>query len=118
MKLHPGYPIVTKGHKLTGVTPVAKTDQNSQVSHLSPNQEWCSQVSTSSIPRPKPTRPSYPNQIQPSKSQLIVWKVHVAHDREHGCQDSLYSAVVVQLYPYDGHLSVTKSLHFAQHTLS
>jgi hypothetical protein len=30
----PRIPMVTKGHKLTGVTPVAKTDQHSQTSHL------------------------------------------------------------------------------------
>jgi hypothetical protein len=29
---------IIKGHKLTGVTPVAKTDQRSQASHHEPNQ--------------------------------------------------------------------------------
>jgi hypothetical protein len=31
-----------------------------------------------------------------------VWKVHVAHDREHGYHDSLHSAEVAQLYPQVG----------------
>jgi hypothetical protein len=33
------------------------------------------------------------------KSQLIVGKVHVAHDPKHGYHDSLHSAEVAQLYP-------------------
>jgi hypothetical protein len=39
-----------------------------------------------------------PNQ----RSQLIMWKVHVAHDHEHGYHDSLHSAEVAQLYPQVG----------------
>ncbi len=31
-----------------------------------------------------------------------MWKVHVAHDREHGYHDSLHSAEVAQLYPQVG----------------
>jgi hypothetical protein len=31
-----------------------------------------------------------------------VWKVHVAHDREHSYHDSLHSAKVAQLYPQVG----------------
>jgi hypothetical protein len=31
-----------------------------------------------------------------------VWKVHVAHDREHGYHDSLHSAEVAHLYPQVG----------------
>jgi hypothetical protein len=31
-----------------------------------------------------------------------MWKVHVAHDREHGYHDSLYSIEVAQLYPQVG----------------
>jgi hypothetical protein len=31
-----------------------------------------------------------------------VWKVHVAHDREHGYHNSLHSADVAQLYPQVG----------------
>jgi hypothetical protein len=31
-----------------------------------------------------------------------VWKVHVAHDREHGYHDSLHSIEVAQLYPQVG----------------
>jgi hypothetical protein len=40
-----------------------------------------------------------PTQTIPTKkSQLIVWKVHVAHDREHVYHDNLHSAEVAQLY--------------------
>jgi hypothetical protein len=35
-------------------------------------------------------------------TQLIVWKVHVAHDREHDYHDSLHYAEVAQLYPQVG----------------
>jgi hypothetical protein len=38
-------------------------------------------------------------QVQHNQTQLIVWKVHVTHDREHDYHDSLYFAEVVQLYP-------------------
>jgi hypothetical protein len=31
-----------------------------------------------------------------------VWKVHIAHDREHGYHDSLHSAEIAQLYPHVG----------------
>jgi hypothetical protein len=31
-----------------------------------------------------------------------VWKVHVAHDHEHGYHDSLHSVEVAQLYPQVG----------------
>jgi hypothetical protein len=31
-----------------------------------------------------------------------MWKVHVAHDHEHGYHDSLHSAGVAQLYPQVG----------------
>jgi hypothetical protein len=70
MALDLGYPTVTQGHRLTDLTPIARTKQT--------------QYST----RPKPTIP-----------QLIVWKVHAAHDCEHGYHDSLHSAEVAQLYP-------------------
>jgi hypothetical protein len=43
-----------------------------------------------------------PTQTVPTKPQLIVWKVHAAHDREHSYHDSLHSAEVVQLYPQVG----------------
>jgi hypothetical protein len=37
--------------------------------------------------------------IHPTETtQLIIWKVHVAHNREHGYHDSLYSTEVTQLY--------------------
>jgi hypothetical protein len=35
-------------------------------------------------------------------TQLIMWKVHVAHDCEHDYHDSLHSADVAQLYPQVG----------------
>jgi hypothetical protein len=38
----------------------------------------------------------------PTKLQLIVWKVHAAHDREHDYHDNLHSAEVAQLYPQIG----------------
>jgi hypothetical protein len=34
MTLHLGYPTVTQGYQLTGLTPVAKTKQSSQFSPL------------------------------------------------------------------------------------
>jgi hypothetical protein len=40
-------------------------------------------------------------------TQLIVWKVHVAHDREHDYHDSLHSTKVAQLYPQVGN-SITR----------
>jgi hypothetical protein len=42
-----------------------------------------------------PPQTKNPNQ----KSQLIMWEVHVAHDREHNYHDSLHSTEVAQLYP-------------------
>jgi hypothetical protein len=36
------------------------------------------------------------------KSQQIVWKVHVAHDREHDYHDNLHSTEVAQRYPQVG----------------
>jgi hypothetical protein len=35
-------------------------------------------------------------------TQLIVWKVHVAHNYEHGYHDSLHSVEIAQLYPRVG----------------
>jgi hypothetical protein len=40
-----------------------------------------------------------PNQIQTTITQLVMWKVHVAHDREHGYHDNLHSTKVAQFYP-------------------
>jgi hypothetical protein len=40
-----------------------------------------------------------PNQIQTTITQLVMWKVHVAHDREHGYHDNLHSTEVAQFYP-------------------
>jgi hypothetical protein len=42
------------------------------------------------------------DQTQINHTPLIMWKVHVAHDREHGYHDSLHSAEVAQLYPQVG----------------
>jgi hypothetical protein len=42
--------------------------------------------------------PDWLDPTQP-KSQLIVWKVLVTHDREHGYHDNLHSVEVAQLYP-------------------
>jgi hypothetical protein len=50
----------------------------------------------------EPTQLAQTQQIQPNKIQLIVWKVHVSHDHEHGYNDSLDSADVAQLYPQVG----------------
>jgi hypothetical protein len=35
-------------------------------------------------------------------TQLIVWKDHAAHDREHDYHDSLHSVEIAQLYPQVG----------------
>jgi hypothetical protein len=52
---------------------------------------------------PEPDRPRLrTQQVQPNQTPLIVWKVHVAHDREHGYHDSVHSAEVAQLYPQIG----------------
>jgi hypothetical protein len=40
--------------------------------------------------------------MQPNQTQLIMWKVRVAHGREHGYHDNLYSTDVAQLYPQVG----------------
>jgi hypothetical protein len=53
-----------------------------------------------------------------------VWKVHVAHDREHGYHDSLHSAEVAQLYPQVGdsithrwlRVSILSIIHFLRCT--
>jgi hypothetical protein len=68
------------------------------------------------------TRPTTSNPNQ--KSQLIVWKVHVAHDREHGYHDSLHSTEFAQLYPQVGdsitpwwlRVSILPIIHFLRCT--
>jgi hypothetical protein len=76
--------------RLTGLTPVAKTRTMptgfAPVAYHEPNQ----------LDSDNPTR-SYP-----TITQLIMWKVHVAHNREHGYQDSLHSVEIAQLYPQVG----------------
>jgi hypothetical protein len=44
----------------------------------------------------------YSTRPKPTISQLIMWKVHAAHDRKHGYHDSLHSAEIAQLYPQVG----------------
>jgi hypothetical protein len=41
-------------------------------------------------------------QIQANQTQLIMWKVHVAHDHEHVYHDSLHFVEVAQLYTQAG----------------
>jgi hypothetical protein len=43
-----------------------------------------------------------PTQTVPTKPQLIVWKVHAAHDHEHSYHDSLHSVEVAWVYPQVG----------------
>jgi hypothetical protein len=40
-------------------------------------------------------------------TQLVMWKVHIAHDREHDYHDSLHSAEVAQLCPQVGDFIVS-----------
>jgi hypothetical protein len=98
MTLHIGYPIVTQGHWLTGLTPVARPN----ITHKS---HPCSQNQTE-LTGLTPVAQNYPNpaldQTQTNQTPLILWKVHVAHDCEHGYHDSLHSAEVAQLYPQVG----------------
>jgi hypothetical protein len=61
-----------------------------------------------------------PTQTVPTKPKLIVWKVHAAHDHEHGYHDSWHSIEVAQLYPQDGdsitrrwlRVSILPNIHF------
>jgi hypothetical protein len=98
MTLHLGYPTVTQGHWLVGLTPVARPNRNHR-SHP------CSQKQTE-LTGLTPVAQNYPNptldQTQTIQTPLIMWKVHVTHDREHDCHDSLHSAEVAQLYPQVG----------------
>jgi hypothetical protein len=65
-----------------------------------------------------------PTRTIPAIPQLIVWKVHNAHDREHGYHDSLHSADVAQLYPQVGdsitrrwlRVSILPNIHFLRCT--
>jgi hypothetical protein len=65
-----------------------------------------------------------PNHNQPTISQLIMWKVHVTHDREHDYHDSLQSIEVAQLYPQVGDsvtrrwltVSILPNIHFLRCT--
>jgi hypothetical protein len=47
----------------------------------------------------EPNHQTETQQNEPNQTQLTMWKVHVAHDREHDYHDNLYSAEVAQLYP-------------------
>jgi hypothetical protein len=60
MKLHIGYPIVTKGHKLTGIAPIAKLTKAHRNPTCSQTKNYADKLRTCCIPQTKPTRPSYP----------------------------------------------------------
>jgi hypothetical protein len=88
---------------LTGITPVAKLC--TQASHLLHTMNQTDKTQT--------------RQIQPNQTQLIMWKVDAAHDREHSYHDSLHNAEVGQLYPQLGDFiasQATRSLHSVQCT--
>jgi hypothetical protein len=107
MKLHLGYPTVTKGHKLTGVTHVAKltnahrhptcsqTNRARRHSTYSQTKNYDHKLPLVTYHKPNQLN-SKPTRSKPTISQLIVWKVHVAHDREY--HDSLHYVEVAQLY--------------------
>jgi hypothetical protein len=107
MRQHLGYPTVTQGHWLTGLTPVAR-----------PNKAHMSHPYSKNHPNPAL------DQTQTNQTPLIMWKVHVAHDREHGYHDSLHSTEVTQLYPQVGdsitcrwlRVSVLPNIHFLRCT--
>jgi hypothetical protein len=46
--------------------------------------------------------PNWLDPGDPNHTQLIMWKVHAAHDHEHVYHDSWHSAEVAQLYPQVG----------------
>jgi hypothetical protein len=50
----------------------------------------------------EPNHKTQTQQNQPNQTHLIMWKVHVAHNREHDYHDSLHSTDVAQLYPQVG----------------
>jgi hypothetical protein len=66
-----------------------------------------------------------PDPNQPTISQLIVWKVHGAHDHEYNYHDSLHSVEVAQLYPQVGdsithqwlRVSILPNVHFLRCTV-
>jgi hypothetical protein len=107
MTLHLGYPTVTQGHQLTGLTPVARTKQSSPL--------WLNQTELTGLtPVAKPNRAHRPHpcsqtnqnpaldQTQTNHTPLIMWKVHVTRDHQQGYHDSLHSAEAAQLYPQVG----------------
>jgi hypothetical protein len=96
MTLHLCYPTVTQGHQLTGLTPIARTKHGSQVSSL-----WLNQIELTGL-TPVANQNLALDQTQTNHTQLIVWKVYVTRDREHGYNDSLHSAEIAQLYPQVG----------------
>jgi hypothetical protein len=96
MTLHLDYPIVTQGHQLTGLTPVVRTKQGSQVSPL-----WLNQTELTGLTHVANQNPAL-DQIQTNHTPLTVWKVHVTHDREHDYHDSLHSTEVAQFYSQVG----------------
>jgi hypothetical protein len=92
---------------LIGISPIAKTC--TQAWHLlhTKNQTNYTQLELS---QPNP--------------QLIMWKVHAAHDCEQDYHDSLHSAEVAQLYPQVGdfvtrrwlRVSILPNVHFLRCT--
>jgi hypothetical protein len=119
MTLHLGYPTVTQGHRLTGLTPIART--KTHMSHPYSQTKQSSQVSPVIS---KTIQNLALDQAQTNHTPLIMWKVHVAHDREHGYHDSLHSAEVAQLYPQVGdsithrwlRVSLLPNVHFLRCT--
>jgi hypothetical protein len=87
----------------------------------------CSQTKTDAhrhhtccIPWTKPSTVKL-DRSNPSITQLIMWKVHVAHDCEHNYHVSLHSTKVAQLYPQVGDFiasQVTKKSPFCQMYIS
>jgi hypothetical protein len=88
MTLQLGYPTVTRGHWHTGLTHIARPNKTHRSHPYSQNQTELTGLT--------PVAQNYSNpaldQTQTNQTPLIVWKVHVAHDREHGYHDSLHSA--------------------------
>jgi hypothetical protein len=94
--------------ELTCLTPIAK-----------PNRAHRSH------PYSQTNQTQYPTRPKPTIPQLIVWKVHAAHDREHDYHDSLYSTEVAKLYPQLGdsithrwlRVSILPNVHFLSCTV-
>jgi hypothetical protein len=109
---------------LTGIPPVAEINRAHRHPTCRQTKNHLHRLRTSCIPRTKPTRPSYLTRSKPTITQLIMWKVHVAHDREHGYHDSLHFVDVAQLYPQVSNfiirrwlrVSILPNIHFLRCT--